>query len=59
MRVGRAGWYSGASLLLPRHPTHVGVQCEAQIDHLRHAKLAGLRDDKDLRKVIKEHADEA
>jgi DNA ligase D-like protein (predicted ligase) len=28
-------------------------------DHLRHAKFAGLRDDKDPRKVIKEHAGEA
>ena len=27
-------------------------------DHLRHAKFAGLRDDKDPRKVVKEHADE-
>jgi bifunctional non-homologous end joining protein LigD len=27
-------------------------------DHLRHAKFAGLRDDKDPRKVIKEHAGE-
>jgi bifunctional non-homologous end joining protein LigD len=27
-------------------------------DHLRHAKFAGLRDDKDSRKVIKEHARE-
>ena len=26
--------------------------------HLRHAKFAGLRDDKDPRKVIKEHAGE-
>lgn len=25
-------------------------------DHLRHAKFAGLRIDKDARKVIKEHA---
>src|SRR5215831_261758 len=25
-------------------------------DHLRHSKFAGLRDDKDPRKVIKEHA---
>ena len=28
-------------------------------DHLRHAKFAGLRDDKDPRKVVKEHAGEA
>jgi bifunctional non-homologous end joining protein LigD len=28
-------------------------------DHLRHAKFAGLREDKDARKVIKEHAGEA
>ena len=27
-------------------------------DHLRHAKFAGLRDDKDPRKVIKEHGGE-
>ena len=28
-------------------------------DHLRHSKFAGLREDKDPRKVIKEHAGEA
>ena len=28
-------------------------------DHLRHAKFAGLRDDKDARSVIKERAGEA
>jgi bifunctional non-homologous end joining protein LigD len=28
-------------------------------DHLRHSKFAGLRDDKDPRKVVKEHAGEA
>ena len=28
-------------------------------DHLRHAKFAGLRDDKDARSVVKEHAGEA
>jgi bifunctional non-homologous end joining protein LigD len=28
-------------------------------DHLRHAKFAGLRDDKDPRSVVKEHAGEA
>ena len=28
-------------------------------DHLRHAKFAGLRDDKDARTVVKEHAGEA
>jgi len=27
-------------------------------DHLRHAKFAGLRDDKDPREVITEHADQ-
>jgi bifunctional non-homologous end joining protein LigD len=27
-------------------------------EHLRHAKFAGLRDDKDPRKVVKEHAGE-
>jgi len=27
-------------------------------DHLRHAKFAGTRDDKDPRTVIKEHGDE-
>ena len=27
-------------------------------DHLRHSKFAGLRDDKDARKVVKEHAGE-
>ena len=37
---------------------HEGVQYEASVDHLRHAKFAGLRDDKDPRKVIKEHAGE-
>ncbi len=30
-----------------------------EADHLRHAKFADLRDDKDPRKVIKEHAGEA
>ena len=29
------------------------------IDHLRHAKFAGLREDKDARNIIKEHGDEA
>ena len=28
-------------------------------DHLRHAKFAGMREDKDPRRVVKEHADEA
>jgi hypothetical protein len=28
------------------------------IDHLRHAKFAGLREDKDARTVIKEHGGE-
>ena len=28
-------------------------------DHLRHAKFAGLRDDKDAPTVVKEHAGEA
>jgi ATP-dependent DNA ligase len=28
-------------------------------DHLRHSKFAGLRDDKDPRSVVKEHASEA
>ena len=28
-------------------------------DHLRHSKFAGLRDDKDARTVVKEHAGEA
>jgi len=28
-------------------------------DHLRHSKFVGLRDDKDPRSVVKEHADEA
>ena len=33
---------------------HKEVQYEAQIDHLRHSKFAGLREDKDPRSVIKE-----
>ena len=28
-------------------------------DHLRHSKFAGLREDKDQRIVVKEHAGEA
>jgi ATP-dependent DNA ligase len=28
-------------------------------DHLRHAKFAGLRDDKDARTVVKEHEGQA
>jgi len=35
-----------------------GVQCEAKIDHLRHSKFVGLREDKDARTVIKEHGGE-
>ena len=34
------------------------VQYEASIDHLRHSKFAGLREDKDARTVIKEHGGE-
>jgi hypothetical protein len=34
---------------------HEEVQYERKSDHLRHAKFAGLRDDKDPRKVIREH----
>jgi len=34
------------------------LQYEAQIDHLRHAKFAGIREDKDTRTVIKEHGGE-
>jgi hypothetical protein len=32
---------------------HEGVHCEAQVDHLRHSKFAGLREDKDARTVSK------
>ena len=42
-----------------RFNRRTGVQYEAQVDHLRHPKFAGLREDKDPRKVIKEHAGEA
>ena len=28
-------------------------------DHLRHSKFAGLRDDKEPRKIVKEHATES
>jgi hypothetical protein len=34
------------------------VQYEAKIDHLRHSKFAGLREDNDARTVIKEHGGE-
>jgi len=31
----------------------------AELDHLRHSKFAGLREDKDPRSVVKEHTSEA
>ena len=31
---------------------------DVAVDHLRHAKFAGLRQDKDARTVIKEHGGE-
>jgi bifunctional non-homologous end joining protein LigD len=51
-------------LLTPQCPfanlpeTHRGRWGEGltAADHLRHAKFAGLRDDKDPQKVIKEHS---
>jgi hypothetical protein len=30
-----------------------------RMDHLRHSKFAGLREDKDPKSVVKEHAGEA
>jgi Peptidase family M23 len=42
-----------------RGPVNKEVQCEAYVDHLRHAKFTGLREDKDARSVTKEHGGEA
>ena len=39
-------------------PRDEKVQYEAKIDHLRHSKFAGLREDNDARTVIKEHGGE-
>src|SRR5258708_7143250 len=36
------------------HPAQEEVQYEAEVDHLRHTRFIGLRDDKDPSKVIKE-----
>jgi len=36
---------------------HTYLEC-TEGDHLRHAKFAGIREDKDARNVTKEHAGE-
>src|SRR5215469_8444944 len=50
--------FSSVQGILPELRTCLPSPLLIPVDHLRHSKFAGLRDDKDPRKVIKEHAGE-
>jgi hypothetical protein len=44
------------TIRLQGRPVNGEVRYEAQVDRLRHSKFVGLREDKDTRRVVKEHS---